>query len=107
MGWFDGDAGRMERALHPDLVKRHVPLGGTGADLSATTTAAQMIGWTREGMGKQERPADLAIEVTVDDVYQQIATATVKSAVYIEYLQLALTPDGWRVVNTLYMRRAT
>ena len=21
-GWFDGDAARMDRALHPDLVKR-------------------------------------------------------------------------------------
>jgi hypothetical protein len=104
-GWFNGDAVRMERALHPGLNKRHVPAGMTGSQLSGATTATQMIGWTRDGEGKAESPADLAIEVRVDDIYEQIATATVYSAVYIEYLQLVRTPEGWRIVNTLYMRR--
>ena len=104
-GWFDGDADRMERALHPGLNKRHVPVGMTGSQLSGATTADQMIGWTRDGVGRAERPTDLTIEVRVDDFYEQIATATVYSAVYVEYLQLAQTPEGWRIVNTLYMRR--
>jgi hypothetical protein len=64
-----------------------------------------MINWTREGKGKAERPADIAIKVRVDEVYREIATATVYSAVYIEYVQLVRTPEGWRVVNTLFMRR--
>ena len=63
-------------------------------------TAPQMIGWTRDGEGKAERPRDLAIKVRVDDVYEQIATVTVYSAVYIEYLQLVRTPEGWRIVNS-------
>lgn len=106
-GWFDGDAERMARALHPDLGKRGVRVDATGAQLSASSTTPQMIGWTRDGEGKAERPADLAIKVRVDDVYEQIATATVYSAVYIEYLQLMRTPKGWRIVNALYMRRST
>jgi hypothetical protein len=106
-GWFNGDAERMERALHPGLNKRHVPVDMTGSQLSGATTAAQMIGWTRDGEGKAERPADLAIKVRVDDIYEQIASATVYSAVYVEYLQLARTPEGWRIVNSLYMRRNT
>jgi len=64
-----------------------------------------MIGWTGEGEGKVERPTDLAIQVRVDDVYREIATATVASAVYIEYLQLMRTPQGWRIVHALYMRQ--
>ncbi len=106
-GWFDGDAARMERALHPDLVKRGVRTAATGAELSGRSSAPQMIGWTREGKGKAERPADLAIKVRVDDVYGEIATATVYSAVYIEYVQLVRTLEGWRIVNTLFMRRNT
>ena len=105
-GWFDGDCARMERALHPDLNKRGVGLDTAGAQLSAPRTAPQMIGWTRDGEGKAERPADLAIKVRVDDVYEQIATATVYSAVYIEYLQLMRTPAGWCIVNALFMRRS-
>ena len=106
-GWFDGNAERMARALHPNLDKRGVRTGTTGVLLSDSRTAPQMIGLTRDGEGKAERPADLAIKVRVDDIHEQIATATVYSAVYIEYLQLMRTAEGWRIVNTLYMRRNT
>ena len=104
-GWFDGDAARMGRAVHPDLVKRGVRAAATGAQLSAPSTAAQMITWTSDGEGKAERHADLAIKVRVDDVHGEIATATVTSAVYIEYVQLVRTAEGWRIVSALYMRR--
>jgi hypothetical protein len=104
-GWFDGNPERMKRALHPDLNKRSVREDGAEIKLSGPSTAPQMINWTGEGEGKAERPADLAIKVRVDDVYGHIATVTVHSAVYIEYLHLMKTPEGWRIVNALYMRR--
>ena len=106
-GWFDGNPERMERALHPNFHKRGVRAGTTGVLLLDARTAAQMIGFTTDGVGKAERPADLAINVRVNDIYEQIATATVYSAVYIEYLQLMNTPEGWRIVNALWMRRST
>ena len=106
-GWFNGDATRMACALHPDLNKRGVKVDGTGALLSDRKSAMQMIGWTRDGEGKAERPQDLAIKVRIDDLHEQIATATVYSAVYIEYLQLMRTPAGCRIANALYMRRST
>jgi hypothetical protein len=31
-----------------------------------------------------------------------IANVTVRSAVYVEYLQLVRTQDGWRIVNALW-----
>jgi len=104
-GWFYGNPERMERAVHPNLDKRGVRVDTTGVQLSASSTAPQMIGWTRDGEGKAERPSDLAIKVRIDDVHEQIATATVYSAVYIEYLQLVRTAEGWRIANSLYMRR--
>lgn len=102
-GWFDGDAERMKRALHPDLNKRSVRVATDGIKLSNPSTATQMIGWTGEGVGKAIRPIDLAIKVKVDDVYDHIATVTVHSAIYIEYLQLVKTLEGWRIANALYM----
>jgi Putative lumazine-binding len=104
-GWFDGNAERMRRALHPDLNKRSVRIGAAGIKLSTPSTAQQMIGWTGEGEGKAVRPADPAIKIKVDDIYDHIATVTVHSAVYIEYLQLMKTAEGWRIVNALYMNR--
>jgi hypothetical protein len=104
-GWFDGNAERMARAVHPNLDKRGVSVNTAGVQLSATSTAPRMIGWTRDGEGKAERPAELAIKVRVDDVHEQIATATVYSAVYIEYLHLVRIAEGWRIINALFMRR--
>jgi hypothetical protein len=102
-GWFDGDPARMERALHPELAKRGIYLKD-GKQAVDQSSAQQMIGWTRDGEGKKSKPADLAIKVAVDDVYGEIATATVYSAVYVEYVQLVKTAEGWRIINTLYVR---
>ena len=98
-GWFDGDADRMERALHPKLAKR--ALEDDGWTLNETT-AEWMIDATERGIGRQRDPGDRAIEVQVDDVHGPIANVTVRSAVYREYVQLARTADGWRIVNTLW-----
>jgi len=96
-GWFDGDVVRMERALHRDLVKREA-----GEELGMTTKQ-RMIELTEAGEGK--RDADRRIDVTVEDVYEDIATVTVRSAPYHEYLHLVRTRDGWKIANALW--RAT
>ena len=104
-GWFDGDAERMRRALHPDLAKRSLELGdGRPSDIR-TLTAEQMIGWTGEGMGRAEDPADRRIEITVNRVDDRIATATSLCAIYVDYLQLAKTSEGWKIVNVLWASR--
>jgi putative lumazine-binding protein len=97
-GWFDGDAVRMERALHPELAKRS--LGDEGRIDS--TTAKEMIDATTLGIGKKWGAGDRRIEVQIEDVYDTIANVTVRSAPYREYLQLLRTPDGWKIANALW-----
>jgi hypothetical protein len=98
-GWFDGDAGRMERALHPGLAKRSLDKDGRTLN---ETTAALMIDATARGVGRERDPGDRRIEVEVVDIHGTIANATVQSAVYREYVQLVRTPEGWKIVNTLW-----
>jgi hypothetical protein len=94
-GWFDGDAERMERALHPALAKR-------GPELR-TVTKEQMVAWTAAGEGKAEDPgAGRRIDVRVVDVHEDIASAVVDSDVYREYVHLVRTDDGWMIVNALW-----
>ena len=100
-GWFAGDAVRMERALHPGLAKR--ALREDGVTLNETT-AEWMIDATARGLGRERGTGDRQIEVEIEDVYGTIANATVRSAVYREYVQLVRTPDGWKIVNTLWER---
>jgi hypothetical protein len=94
-GWFDGDAERIERALHPALAKRGPKL--------RTTTKDDMVTWTKEGQGKAEDPGPgRRIDVTVVDVHGNIASAVVDSDVYREYLHLVRTDDGWKILNALW-----
>jgi len=100
-GWFDGDAVRMDRALHPELSKR-----GRGPDGTIhPASKSEMVEATAKGQGKASRPADLGLEVKVTEVYGNIATAIVHSAVYIEYAHLVRSGDGWKILNTVYQRR--
>jgi hypothetical protein len=97
-GWFDGDAERMRRALHPGLAKR-APQEDGGLN---ETTADWMIGATAERRGKRDDPEERRLEITVDDVHHGIANVTVRNAIYREYVQLVRAPDGWKIVNTLW-----
>jgi len=103
-GWFQGDAGRMERALHPRLAKRC--LGDLGFEDLESDTAVEMIEATARGAGKTRLPesGDPRIEVDVVDVYDTIATVVVRSAVYREYLHLVRTSAGWKIANALWQR---
>jgi hypothetical protein len=98
-GWFDGDAARMEGALHPDLAKRALATDGRALD---ETTAEWMIDATGRGAGRDRDPGDRGIEVEVEDIHGTIANATVRSSVYREYVQLVRMPEGWRIVNALW-----
>jgi hypothetical protein len=94
-GWFDGDAARMDRALHPALAKQ-------GPELR-TATKDEMVAWTAAGEGKAQDPGPgRRIDVTVVDAHGTIASAVVDSDVYREYLHLVRTGEGWKIVNALW-----
>jgi hypothetical protein len=99
-GWFEGDAARMERALHPGLAKR-APVDDGEMALN-TDTAQEMIEATANGLGTRYELQRRNFEVDVIDVYRTIANVTVYSGIYREYLGLVRTSDGWKIVNALW-----
>ena len=46
--------------------------------------------------------ADRTLDVEVEDLYGDIASVTVRSAVYREYLHLVRTSAGWKIANALW-----
>jgi hypothetical protein len=104
LGWYDADPERMRRALHPELAKRaHAGRDGQPPGIRSMT-AAQMVDWTGAGEGRETDPERRRLAIVVDEVYGSIATARVDSALFREYVHLARTSDGWRIVNTLYVQ---
>ena len=96
----------MERVLHPELAKRPGRVDHSVAGSLGTLTAQEMIERTAAGVGKTRDVPDRRIEVEVVDLFGGIASATVRSAVYHEYLHLVRTPDGWKIVNALWQWRS-
>jgi ketosteroid isomerase-like protein len=98
-GWYDGDVERMDRVLHPDLVKRGA--GQDGPDRLRITTKERMLELTALGEGKPDG-ADRSLDIEVEDATEDTASVTVRSAVYHEYVHLVRTPDGWKIANALW-----
>ena len=101
-GWFDGDADRMDRALHPGLAKHAINQDATRSGTLDVTTKVEMVEATRLGRGKQRDTPDRGIWIDIFGVSGDIASAIVHSTVYVEYALLARTGDGWRITATLW-----
>ena len=101
-GWFEGDATRMDRALHPGLAKHSLGQGPDRSDTLDVTTKDEMVEATRQGLGRSRDLPDRGIRIDIASVSGDIASAIVHSAVYVEYALLARTRDGWRITGTLW-----
>ena len=104
-GWFDGDAGRMERALHPELAKRCRGIEGDDPDALETLSAAEMIDATADGEGRREDAADRRIEVKIEYLSGDIASVTCLNHVFVDLLHLIRMPEGWRIVSSVWRLR--
>jgi hypothetical protein len=60
-----------------------------------------MLDLTAEGAGREDG-TDRRLDIQVNDVFEDIASVTVRSAVYHEYVQLVRTSDGWKIANALW-----
>ncbi|MCU1592209.1 MAG: hypothetical protein JWP11_3465 [Frankiales bacterium] len=102
-GWYDGDVARMDRALHPELVKRTVRTDDVAEPALGVVSKDRMVELTGAGEGAQDA-GDRRIDVTVVDVHDRIATVVVRTQVYREYLHLVRGDDtGWRIAHALWM----
>jgi Putative lumazine-binding len=104
-GWFDGNADRMERALHPELVKRCRGIEGDDPDALETLSAQEMIDATADGEGRREDAADRRIEIRIDYLSGGVASVQCFCHRYVDLLHLIEMPDGWKIVNAAWRTR--
>lgn len=105
-GWFTGDAERMARALHPELVKRIVVTDETtGRDSIDGMGASRLVEATRHGFGKDVPIEQRRTEVTILDVTGNAATLKIDAGPWVDYLHLVRVNGDWKILNVLWELR--
>lgn len=104
-GYYSGDAGRMQRAVHPEIAKRIVKVDPTtGKCTLGHLDAGRLIEITRSGAGRM--PENLRQqEVTILDRYDDGAVVKIVANVadeWIDYLEMAKVDGAWKMINVLW-----
>ena len=102
-GWYEGDAARMERAVHPDLAKRiWSPDPQRGANRLENQTAMTLVLGTRRGGGRTTPDSVRRREVEKLEIFGNAASARVRMTNWVDLMHLARTGNQWKIVNVLW-----
>src|SRR5215813_11641859 len=102
-GYYDGNAERMERALHPDLAKRIVFTDPkSGRSRLDQMSAMALVQGTRARVGRPTPKDKQQNDVTVLDVFENAASVKVVATDWIDYLHVSKFGGRWVIVNVLW-----
>lgn len=101
-GWYEGNAERMERALHPDLAKRIVRTDAQGRSRLDNMGAMSLYQGVRAGYGKQTPKEKQQKDVFILDVFGNAASVKAIMSDWIDYLHIAKFNGRWVIVNVLW-----
>ncbi len=102
-GYYEGNAERMERALHPELAKRIVRTDPkTGRSGLGQMSAMSLVQGTRNGGGKETPKEQQQKDVTILDVYENAASVKVVASGWVDYMHMAKWNGRWVIVNVLW-----
>ena len=101
-GWYEGNAERMERALHPDLAKRIVRTDAQGRSSLGQMSAMSLVQGVKRGGGKDTPKEKQQKDVTILDVFGNTASVKVVASDWVDYLHIARSNGRWVIVNVLW-----
>lgn len=105
-GWYEGNADRMAKALHPELVKRIVVRDTTtGRTMVQGMGTSVLVNSTRHGYGKETPKERQQKDVSVLDVFGNAASVKAVMADWIDYMHMAKVDGRWVIVNVLWERK--
>ena len=105
-GWYEGDAARMEGALHSHLAKRLVYEDQSGRSRLVDLTAMELVQSTRAGTGKIPR-AQWRDSVTILNVFGNAALVRIDATTWVDYLEEVKWNGRWVILNVVWVNRPT
>ena len=104
-GWYEGNAERMERSLHPELSKRMFSKDSKGRSVFNHMGAMRLVQATRSGFGKETPKDKQRKDVAILDVFENVASVRADMSDWIDYMQMAKVDGKWVIVNVLWELR--
>ena len=101
-GWYEGNADKMESALHPDLAKRIVRTNDKGQSGLGQMSAMSLVQGTRGGSGKQTPAAEQQKDVTILDMIGGAATVKMEMRDWVDYMHIGKFNGKWVIINVLW-----
>jgi hypothetical protein len=101
-GFYSGDAERMERALHADLVKRIVQREPGEPEVLQEMTAQQLIDMTAGGGGTGMPEERKRSDVSILDIHGDMAAVKIVAGAWVDYMHIARIDGEWKIVNVLW-----
>ena len=101
-GWYEGNAERMERALHPELAKRIVQTNAQGRSRLDSMSAMSLVQGVKRGGGKDTPKEKQEKDVIILDVFENAASVKAVMSGWIDYLHMAKFNGRWVIVNVLW-----
>ena len=104
-GWYEGNAERMERALYPELAKRMFSKDEKGRSVFNDMGAMKLVQGTRRGFGKETPKDKQRKDVTILDIFENVASVRADMSDWIDYMHVAKVDGKWVIVNVLWELR--
>src|SRR5215471_2038047 len=102
-GWYEGNAARMERALHPELAKRALIVDlANGHSRLDSMSAMTLVQRTRAGGGSKTPKDKQQKDITILDRFNNAAIVKVVASEWVDYLQEVKINGEWKIVNVLW-----
>lgn len=104
-GWYEGSGERMGRSLHPELAKRMFSKDATGKSVLNNMGAAQLTEGARRGFGKNTPQDKQRKDVTILDIFENVASVRADMSDWIDYMHIAKVDGKWVIINVLWEMR--
>jgi Putative lumazine-binding len=102
-GWYEGDAARMESALHPELAKRMISADPKTCHSQFNHMGAMaLVQGTRRGGGNKTPKDQQLKEITILDRFNNAAVVKIVASGWIDYLEVAKFNGQWKIINVLW-----
>ena len=101
-GWYEGNADKMESALHPNLAKRRAITNDKNQSRLDELSAMGLVQGTRSGFGKQTLKEEQQKDVTILDILGNAATVKLEMRDWVDYMHIAKFNGKWVIVNVLW-----